>query len=231
MSVDEQAGFLARISLLRKSWPYCIYQEGILKPSELLVALFYCISQSFEESQPLSKFLKVGGSKRLTNGGRGAQLSTPPLKFNVPHDIIKFFPKSQERIFEVSAPLYESGYTLREIESKTGFAKSSIRQALTASGLTLRVGNRKPTTKAKRAIQASSPVQRYGYARLEGQLVKDPKEYRNVLQILKLWQSGKSLTAIANHLNDRKAPPRRGLRWHHETVHQIVKHETQNKEK
>lgn len=165
------------------------------------------------------------------NGGGGARLSTPQSALPLPHDIIRFFPKSQERIFDVSAPLYEAGYTLREIESKTGFAKSSIRKALTDGGLTLRVGNRKPTTKVKRATQASPPVQRYGYARLEGQLVKDPQEYKNVLQILKLWQSGKSLTAIANHLNDRKIPPRRGKRWHHETVHQIIKHENQNKEK
>ncbi len=94
----------------------------------------------------------------------------------------------------------------------------------------MRVGSRKPKGKAKRATKASSPVQRYGYARLEGQLVKDPQEYKNVIQILKLWHSGKSLTAIAKHLNDRKVSPRRGQRWHHETVHQIIKHETQNKE-
>lgn len=164
-------------------------------------------------------------------GGGGARLSTPHSTLPLPHDIIRFFPKSQERIFDVSAPLYEARYTLREIESKTGFAKSSIRQALTDGGLTLRVGNQKPPKKGKRATKASTPVQRYGYARLEGQLVKDPREYKNVLQILKLWQQGKSLTAIAKQLNVQKVRPRRGLRWHHETVNQVIKHETQKKEK
>lgn len=95
----------------------------------------------------------------------------------------------------------------------------------------MRVGSRKPTRKDKCSTRASSSVQRYGYTRLEGQLIKDPREYKIVLQILKMWQSGKSLTAIAKHLNEQKMRPRRGLRWHHHTVNQIVKHETQNKEK
>lgn len=167
----------------------------------------------------------------FVNGGGGAGLSTPPRAIPLPHDIIRFFSKSREQVFEVSAPLYEAGYTLREIESKTGFAKSSIREALTTGGSTLRVGTRKPTRKDKRAIRASLSVQRYGYTRLEGQLVKDPREYRNILQIMKMWQSGKSLTAIAKHLNEQKVRPRRGQRWHHKTVHQIIKHETHDKEK
>lgn len=100
-----------------------------------------------------------------------------------------------------------------------------------AHGLTLRIGNKKPARRNTKSIKASHPVQRYGYARLEGQLVKDPTEYKTVLQILNLWKLGKSLTAIAKYLNDQKVSPRRGKRWHHETVHQIIKHETNHKEK
>ncbi|MGE0764242.1 MAG: recombinase family protein [Bdellovibrionales bacterium] len=81
-----------------------------------------------------------------------------------------------------------------------------------------------------KASRASHSIQRYGYTRLEGQIVKDPTEYKTVIQILKLWRSGKSLTAIAKHLNGNNVSPRRGKRWHHETVQQIIKHETKHKE-
>jgi len=46
-----------------------------------------------------------------------------------------------------------------------------------------------------------------------------------------MWQKGNSLTAIAKQLNEQKVRPRRGLRWHHFTVNQVIKHETQKKEK
>lgn len=63
----------------------------------------------------------------------------------------------------------------------------------------------------------------YGFAYLEGQLVKDPKEYKVVLQIQKLWQSGKSCSAIAAVLNNQKAPTRMGGRWGKSVIARILK--------
>ena len=74
----------------------------------------------------------------LRNGGGGTRLSTPLRQPPIPHDIIRFFQKTKERIFDICAPLYEAGCSLREIEEKTGLAKSSIREALNRRGLTLR---------------------------------------------------------------------------------------------
>lgn len=54
----------------------------------------------------------------------------------------------------------------------------------------------------------------------------DPREYKVVLKIMSLWRSGKSLTAIARHLNDRKISTRMGGKWFHCTIGAIIKRET-----
>lgn len=73
-----------------------------------------------------------------------------------------------------------------------------------------------------------SPVLPYGYAWLEGKLMVDPREYKVVLKIINLWQTGKSLTAIARLLNDQKVATRMRGKWFHCTIAAIVKRE--NKE-
>lgn len=63
----------------------------------------------------------------------------------------------------------------------------------------------------------------YGFAYLEGKLVKDPKEYKTVLQIQKLWHSGKSCSAIATVLNNQQTPTRMGGRWGKSVIARILK--------
>jgi hypothetical protein len=63
----------------------------------------------------------------------------------------------------------------------------------------------------------------FGFAYLEGKLVKDPKEYKTVLQIQKLWKSGKSCSAIATALNNKKTPTRMGKRWGKSVIARVLK--------
>jgi hypothetical protein len=63
----------------------------------------------------------------------------------------------------------------------------------------------------------------FGYAYLEGQLVKDPKEFKILLQIQRLWKSGKSCSDIAAVLNNKKTPTRRGKRWGKSVIARIIK--------
>lgn len=109
-------------------------------------------------------------------------------------------------MFEACEPLYRSGCSLREIEAKTGFAKTSIREALTSRGYTLRRAVKCPKEKASRSKQMRSPVLPYGYDWLDGKLVVDPKEYRVVQKILRLWRNGKSARLIADFLNQQNIP-------------------------
>jgi hypothetical protein len=63
----------------------------------------------------------------------------------------------------------------------------------------------------------------YGYAYLDGKLVKDPKDYKIVLQIYKLWKAGKSCTDIAAILNNQKTSTRMGGRWGKSVIARILK--------
>ncbi len=147
----------------------------------------------------------------------------------IPHDIIRFFPKTKDRIFDVCAPLYEAGCSLREIEEKTGFAKSSIRAALNRRGLTLRNASKAKARKVKPPMKMRSPIIPYGFAWLEGKLVKEPREYKIVLKVMGLWKSGKGFTAIARALNDQGIPTRNGKKWFQSTVGAIIKrHQEEN---
>lgn len=69
----------------------------------------------------------------------------------------------------------------------------------------------------------------FGYAYLEGQLVKDPREYKTLLQIQKLWKSGKSCSDIAAVLNNQKTPTRRGKRWGKSVIARILKRQEEQK--
>lgn len=159
-------------------------------------------------------------------GGLGARTDAQAQSTSVPHDIIRFSPKSKDRIFEVCQPFYHSGCSLREIEEKTGFAKTSIREALTSRGYTLRRATKGPRQKSQRSAQMRSPVLPYGYDWLDGNLVVDPKEYRVVQKILQLWRDGKSERLIADFLNQQNIPTRLGKRWFHSSVNSVIKRET-----
>lgn len=67
----------------------------------------------------------------------------------------------------------------------------------------------------------------YGYAYLDGKFVIEPREYKNVLEILRLQKSGSSFRAIARTLNDRKNTTRLGKRWTHEIIKRICEREQQ----
>ena len=63
----------------------------------------------------------------------------------------------------------------------------------------------------------------YGFAYLEGKLVPDPREFKVVLTMVKLWQSGKSFKAIADRLNGQKIPTRMGKQWTRSVIRIVIK--------
>jgi len=159
----------------------------------------------------------------LEIGGPGPTTDALFVRQGLPHDIIRFFQKTKDHIFEICAPLYERGLSIREIEEQTGFAKTSIRETLCARGLTLRSISERQAAKTLAQATMRPPIIPYGYAWLEGRLVLDPREYKVVLEAVRLWRKGQSLTAIARHLNDKKVSTRMGKRWTHAVIGAIVK--------
>ncbi|MBL7671785.1 MAG: recombinase family protein [Bdellovibrionaceae bacterium] len=139
------------------------------------------------------------------------------------HDFIELSPRTQSRIYEKCAPLYEKGLSIRDIESVTGIPKSTVREALTKSGMSLRNpinGNARHIDRLHTKRGGHTP---YGYAYLDGQLLIDPREQIIVRKILKLHQSGMSGNAIAAELNRQTIPSRTGKTWRPCVVRRIIK--------
>ena len=165
----------------------------------------------------------VRGSFIVGTGGLGPT-TDEPLK-NAPkyQDTIMFFPTTKDRIFEICAPLYSLGMSLREIAKQIDLPRTTIKAALNAGGLPMRTATEANNSDSKGSRPMKAGAVPYGYAYLEGRPVKEPKEYKVVLQIQNLWQSGKGCSAIANTLNDQEILTRGGKRWAKGIISRIIK--------
>lgn len=74
--------------------------------------------------------------------------------------------------------------------------------------------------KGKKRTGARPP---FGFCILEGELVRDPKEYRTLLLIFNLWTKGMSITSIVNLLGEKGLRSRTGKEWSYRVVQSITK--------
>lgn len=166
-----------------------------------------------------NRSMSYSKTPKMKIGGPGHSIS----EHHHPHDFIELSLRTTERIFEKCAPLYEKGLSIRDIEAATGIPKSTVRETLTKSGMTLRNplnGNAKHIDRLHTKRGGHTP---FGYAYLDGQLVIDPKEQIIVRKILKLHQSGLSGNAVAEELNRQKIASRTGKTWRPCVVRRIIK--------
>jgi hypothetical protein len=136
--------------------------------------------------------------------------------------IIPLSIKTINRIIEKCAPLYEQGFSLRDVEEQTGIPKSKIRGTFHESGIPLRnFKNGKNLIKNGIEVKCGGHPP-FGWLYLDGKLVIDPKEHIIVRKILKLHQSGKSNQDIANTLNTSKFPTHKGNPWVRGVIRTII---------
>jgi hypothetical protein len=57
----------------------------------------------------------------------------------------------------------------------------------------------------------------------EGRVVKHPKEYPTLLQIINLWKSGRSLNSIATKLNEKRVPSPMSKTWSFNSIDNVIK--------
>ena len=138
------------------------------------------------------------------------------------HDFIELSPPTPIRIIEKCVPLYEKGLSLRDIEERTGIAKSTIRETLIKNGFALRnpLNGNASRIDNKRTKRGGSTT--FGYAYLDGKLLMDPKEQLAIRKILNLLKTGVSYQAIADELNNKKIPTRSGKPWIKSVVRSII---------
>jgi hypothetical protein len=162
----------------------------------------------------------------VLNGGHGPTRDTPTSDSGKYHDIILFLVKSKENHFSICEPLYQKGCSIREIAKITNLPKSTVLDSLRAGGIQLRTF-KKTERRQPKASMPSGTIP-YGYTYLEGELVKNPGEFKVILLISRLWTSGQSFNAIATTLNSQNIPTRMSKRWTRATVARILKRHNQN---
>lgn len=156
------------------------------------------------------------------NGGAVATTDAPLANTAYPHDFIPFSPTTKENNFLKFASLYEQRLTLSEIERQTGFARNTIRDALTSGGVPLRKKITDTKTPLSSPVRQRSGVPAYGYVYHNGETIPAPEEYKIVIKIYRLWQKGENYSAIARHLDSKKIPTRNGGKWTHELIKRII---------
>ena len=139
-----------------------------------------------------------------------------------PHDFIEFTFHVKANIFAKTAPLYEQGLSLREIELRTGIPKATIRTQLIRGGISLRPSRRERISCSWRSAGKRNVKPPYGFCYLEGQIVKHLKEYPVLLMIHSRWKSGATMNSIAMWLNGEKIPSPMNRKWSWHSINLIV---------
>lgn len=138
------------------------------------------------------------------------------------HDTTQFFVLVKGDIFDKVAPLYEQGLSLRDIQTQTGISKTTIRKVLLKAGISLRENRPTSLLKEWKAKGKQSSLPPYGFAYLQGKVVPNPKEFKILLLIQRLWQKGMNANAIATKLNSQRIPSRMGKEWSWNAVKNIL---------
>lgn len=183
---------------------------------------FFVFSLKVKMEFKLIDMFLVAGSPSFRFGRAVETTDAPKNSVANYHDFIRFLPKNKESIYSICLPLYQQGISLREIERQTGFAKTTILNTFTKSGLPLRKNKSAQKIRIKRQFVVKGGPVPYGYAYLEGKLVVDPKEYKIVLEIYHQWQKRKSYRAISRYLNEQQITTRAGNKWTNEIIKRII---------
>lgn len=156
-------------------------------------------------------FQKMFGECCYTNGAGETTIS--PLLYLIDSiDISSFF---KETLFEKTSQIYHSGLSLAQISQTLLIPKSTVRDTLVEGGLALR-----PNTSGMSKSDIGAPT--YGYVRIDGKILKDPREQKLIRLMISYWQSGMSFNAIAKKFNCQKIKPRTAKEWNNGTIRKII---------
>ncbi len=138
------------------------------------------------------------------------------------HDIIKLTSPLRQGISEKVAELAASGRSQREIALELNVSKTWVQCALVR--LKRRQHRQLGGTDGpiKSAFARRSSVAPFGFDYLEGHIVENPRELRTVQRIIDLWNSGLGHKAITRELNRLKLQTRKGKKWDHSVVSDII---------
>jgi hypothetical protein len=138
------------------------------------------------------------------------------------HDFIEFPFIVKGNIFAETKPLYTKGFSLREIELRTGIPKTVVRRELIRGGVSLRPTRMELKAEGWRKAGKSNVKPPFGFCYLEGRIVRNPKEYPVLHMIHQRWKAGLPANSIATWLNGKKVPSPMGKKWSWNSVVNVI---------
>lgn len=121
------------------------------------------------------------------------------------------------------AELYLKGNSLRDIAKQLFIPKTTVRDMLLHLHIPLRTIVQESYRASQCQIGKKNVKPPYGFAYFEGRVVKHPKEYPHLLQIISLWKKGQSLNSIATKLNELKVPSPLSKKWSWNSIDNIIR--------
>ncbi|WP_168196564.1 helix-turn-helix domain-containing protein [Bdellovibrio sp. ZAP7] len=149
---------------------------------------------------------------------------TPSLSRNWPPlDIIKFFRKDSPLISDEIAVLYCQGMSITDISARTGIKRHTVWKTIKRLKKESNSEVSVPYDRWRKGKKRTGARPPFGFCILEGELVRDPKEYPTLLLIFDLWSKGMSVTSIVNLLGEKGLRSRTGKEWSYRVVQSITK--------
>lgn len=139
------------------------------------------------------------------------------------HDFIQLTFSNSAKLDENIAQLYLKGNSFRDIEKLLSISKTKIRDILIRLKIPIRPVFPKNQKATQRLVGKKNVKPPYGFAYFEGRVVKHPKEYPTLLQIIGLWKLGQPLNSIATKLNGKRVPSPMGKTWSFNSIDNIIK--------
>lgn len=134
-----------------------------------------------------------------------------------PIDYTPFTFKSRYRISaedtRIIVEKYKKGCSLRDIANLLGCSKGKIRTQLRRSGHEPRDFSTRAARKAQLKRGKTNARPYFGFCYLEGEIVKDPREFPTLQLIHRYWCQGKSAHYIRIELDQAKSRSRLGKTW------------------
>lgn len=124
---------------------------------------------------------------------------------------------------------YKNGSSLRELAKLFDCSKSKITTALKKAKVKIRSSITQETNKRSLKSGKQNALPYYGFCYLEGQIIKDPKEFPSLSKIHLMHEQGMTIHQITQSLNKNKMPSRLGKVWSWAAVRNIIERFIQKK--
>ncbi len=140
-----------------------------------------------------------------------------------PHDFIQLTFSNSTKLDENITKLYLKGNSFREIEKQLSISKTKIRDILLRLKIPIRPLLQESRMATQRLAGKKNVKPPYGFTYFDGRVVKHPKEYPTLIQIINLWKSGRPLNSIATKLNEKRVPSPMAKTWSWNSIDNIIK--------